>query len=620
MRQFDIAKDCGAFNASDPRWQPGNLGDANGVTALCGHAMGGAQIAVAPGPREISPDPRSTSRCSRPRCRRPRSRCSCSRTTTRSTARTMPAAASTSSRRNEPGLGGFEIKLFDQAGGLGDATGQITYDKFNQPVSNALAGIIDPITGQDACPITKRGDGLVGMIPTCPKYEADGVTQSPLAGQAVIANLYPGLYEIVATPAADRIARGEEWLQTNTLDGGKAHEAFIKPNEPGYFQEFGPGGFHVAIGFANPKIINARRTAEFCAGHGRLQRHAERAGHQHPHEPHARPAHLQQRQLRPLRLHAVLRVGGPPDGADFALEKCDADGKLHTSPACPRATSSSRSSTSGTTSCSTAWCRRSRSTAARTQGIPGHAVARQSLHAHLRRPADGDGVSQAREPGLSLVNTNIRYRDGSIGFFNNTDLNGYAGFNEVFPFMNWLVVETTSTRYKPTGVHTVYDAGGPSDGSTADRPCSGSTVSPVATRPSRRSREHDRARAAAGEPARSGCRVLRDATADCPGAATPGRPAWLSSGAGRSTGRIDRLWATYPGLAGPARAEQLHRVRHEAVRCRRERWHQRPRDLRLDAAVRRPGAVAAAELGARRATRQGQPLQQDASTRSATRT
>ncbi len=55
---------------------------------------------------------------------------------------------------NEPGLGGFEIKLFDQAGGLGDATGQITYDMFNQPVSNSLAGKIDPITGLDACPIT----------------------------------------------------------------------------------------------------------------------------------------------------------------------------------------------------------------------------------------------------------------------------------------------------------------------------------------------------------------------------------------------------------------------------------------------------------------------------------
>ena len=77
---------------------------------------------------------------------------------------------------------------------------------------------------------------------------------------------------------------------------------------------------------------------------------------------------------------------------------------------------------------------------------------------------DRDAQGNDLEAGLALVNTNIRYRDGSFGFFNNTDLNGYAGFNEVFPFMNWLVVETSSTRFKPTGIHTVYDAGGPPDG------------------------------------------------------------------------------------------------------------------------------------------------------------
>jgi hypothetical protein len=42
---------------------------------------------------------------------------------------------------------------------------------------------------------------------------------------------------------------------------------------------------------------------------------------------------------------------------------------------------------------------------------------------------------------------------------------GYAGFNEVFPFMNWLVVEADSTPYKSTGTHVVYDAGGQADGS-----------------------------------------------------------------------------------------------------------------------------------------------------------
>ena len=60
--------------------------------------------------------------------------------------------------------------------------------------------------------------------------------------------------------------------------------------------------------------------------------------------------------------------------------------------------------------------------------------------------------------------TNNRFRDGSYSNFNNTDLDGYAGFNEIFPLFSWYVIETDSTRYKNTGTHVVYDAGGPADG------------------------------------------------------------------------------------------------------------------------------------------------------------
>ena len=124
----------------------------------------------------------------------------------------------------------------------------MTYDMFNMPLSNSLAGTIDPATGNDACPISNsHGEsddaaqkGITGMIVTCPKYESDGMTLSPLAGQAVVANLMPGRYGVVATPAADRIARGEEWLQTNTLDGQKAHDSFLRVGEPSFFQEYGP--------------------------------------------------------------------------------------------------------------------------------------------------------------------------------------------------------------------------------------------------------------------------------------------------------------------------------------------------------------------------------------------
>ena len=180
---------------------------------------------------------------------------------------------------NEPGLGGFNITLFDDAGGTGDATGQMTYDMFNMPLVNSLAGQLDPATGKDACPISQgsrtttnpdgtqnaSATGITGTIVTCPKYESDNVTLSPLAGQAVVANLMPGRYGVVATPAADRIARGEEWLQTNTLDGQKAHDSFLRIGEPSFFQEFGPAGYHVSIGFANPQIINGRK-AGVCGG------------------------------------------------------------------------------------------------------------------------------------------------------------------------------------------------------------------------------------------------------------------------------------------------------------------------------------------------------------------
>ena len=72
--------------------------------------------------------------------------------------------------------------------------------------------------------------------------------------------------------------------------------------------------------------------------------------------------------------------------------------------------------------------------------------------------------------GSRFVPTNIRYRDGSISNLNSTDLQGFAGFNEVFPIFNWYVMETDSNRYKNTGTHVINDAGGPADSTD---PCGG---------------------------------------------------------------------------------------------------------------------------------------------------
>jgi hypothetical protein len=446
-RPFDIALDCGTYAPGAPNWIPG--------TGTCGHGMGGAPISAGQASVNVALEetPLPTAKIAvfvfeddRPL-----------------NGENDAGGGVDVLAPNEPGLGGFEITLFDQAGGLGDPTGQITYDMFNMPVSNALAGTIDPATHQDACPISKKSDGIVGMIVTCPKYEADGTTLSPLAGQAVIANMYPGLYEVVATPAAERIARGEEWLQTNTLDGTKPLEAFIKPGEPAYFQEFGPAGYHVAIGFANPKIINDRK-AEVCANQpcnnsvtGRVTT--------------TRMSRMPDERLYSsgsydANSYTQCYVSlGDPDDEDFAFTKCNADGTFTLS-GLPdgswRITVFDQWNDLLVDGLSTPVALHGGQ--ALNMGDVGMQQWRANLYTRTFFDQNGDGVSQDSEPGLSLVSTNIRYRDGSYAFFNSTDLNGYAGFNEVFPFMNWLVVDADSTRYKQTGVHVVYDAGGPADG------------------------------------------------------------------------------------------------------------------------------------------------------------
>lgn len=384
---------------------------------------------------------------------------------------------------NEPGLGGFEVRLFDAAGGTGDTTGQITYDMFNMPISNSLAGMVDPSNGNDACPVsaqatagiaagggtsgTNAQQGIVGMVVTCPYFESDGKTASPLAGQVVIANLYPGRYVAVANPGADRIARGEEWLQTNTLDGQKGHDAFIKIGGPAYFQEYGPSGYHDVIGFANPAIINGRLpSVQAGAGPGhsgntvkgkvttvRLSRTPDER--------------MYSSGSRDSFAFTQCYVSiGDPDAADFAFTKCDANGNFSFSGVPDgdwRVTLFDQ------------WNDQLLDGLSMPVAVSGGTTAdmgdvpvqqwQPNLYTRTFFDLNGDGVSQPDEPGLALVPIDIHFRDGSFSNRNSTDLNGYAAYNETFPLFNWYVLSVDTTRYKQTGVHVVMDSGGPADGS-----------------------------------------------------------------------------------------------------------------------------------------------------------
>jgi hypothetical protein len=463
---------------------------------------------------------------------------------------------------NEPGLGGFNITLFDDVGGSGDAAGQMTYDMAGMPLSNALAGTIDPVTGNDACPIVANPrlgldpdtglpgavspNGITSMITVCPKFEADGTTLSPLAGQAVVANMPPGRYGVVATPSADRIARGEQWLQTNTLDGGKAHDSFLKVNEPSYFQEFGPAGYHVAIGFAEPNLINARK-ADVCAavvaGGGSCD--ATLTGKiTGVHMSRTPDERLYSTGTRDTFAYTQCYVSlGSPDGAEFGFTKCADDGTFSLT-GVPRGdwkiTVFDQWNDQIVDGISTPV--RISSATVDLGDVAVHAW-KQNLYTRTFFDKNGDGVSQDDEPGLALVPTNIRYRDGSFSNFNSTDLAGFAGFNEIFPLFNWYVLETDATRYKTTGIHVVNDAGGPVDGSpSCGQPgypaCGNSTIGANLAR----TMEDNPLPANLRFPGSRYC-----ANADCP----------AGDSAGGSTGRVDPPYVTSYGWQGFAGQNQF---------------------------------------------------------------
>ena len=388
---------------------------------------------------------------------------------------------------NEHGLGSFQIELLDQGGQFGDNNGQPTYDMFNMPLANSLNGTLDPSTGLNACPITQNG--VTPMIVTCPQYESDGVTLSPLAGQAIIENLYPGLYEVSAVAGADRIARGEQWIQTNTLDGGKPHEAFVRPGEPSYFQEFGPGGFHVNMGFANPKIINNRRTNSAHTGlcdpaptGGGLTCNSSISGQVHGDHMARTPDERtydtgSYDALKFSNCYVALSI---PDEQTIAFTTCDAQGNFSIT-GLPDGVFQmavfdqwndimldglvAAVTVSGNTVVQPTVIQWRTNVYTRTYldvGTDGTA----STGAGNGIP-DRDANGNDLEPGLAFVPIHLRYRDGSVGFKMQSDQNGYANNNEVFPFMNWLVMEPDTSRYKLTGVHVIYDAGGPDDCSAA---------------------------------------------------------------------------------------------------------------------------------------------------------
>ncbi|MDE3011527.1 MAG: choice-of-anchor D domain-containing protein [Pseudomonadota bacterium] len=391
----------------------------------------------------------------------------------------------------EPGLGGFEIVVYDTRGSSGDQAGQITYDLFNQPMSNALAN--QGGTGTDGkiyknlCPTTPNGAAApIGVIYTClPVLDAKGNDISPFTGMALVKNMIPGRIDVQAHPAAWRLAGGEQWIQVSTLEGTPNNDAFTHPGEPAYWQEFGPPGWHSFIGFMNPAHLAAANKAAVAAAQAAKVPVGTVSG---------RITNLHMDRPPQAKLNDSCQPGTTdPACARSALNYTQCYVALNSQSGTGPAVAWAPCNSDGTFSIVNVpqdtyemfiwdeWLDQIKAkqlVSMVTDSVTGQPFAnggtvtmgdipvfnwftriQETIYVDL----NGNGVRDPGEPGLPDLVANVRFRDGTFSNRLLTDLQGNATHNELFPLFNWYVMENDQTRYKNTGVHVIYDAGGAPD-------------------------------------------------------------------------------------------------------------------------------------------------------------
>ena len=385
---------------------------------------------------------------------------------------------------NEPGLGGFNIVLLDQAGGFGDSAGQLTYDMFGMPVSNALAGTDRPGHRATTPARSRRTstDGLVGMIVDLPEIRAIATARRRRAVAAGRARRHRqhvprpvrGAWRRRA-PTASRAARNGCRPTRSTAprpsrrSSSPASRPTSRSSGPAATTSRSASRTRRSSRRARPRVCAARQAAAPANFYGKVTTtRMSRTPDQRVYSSGSYDSYSF------AQCYVSLGVSGQ---RRFRLRQVRRRTASSSSPAFPTGNLKvtvfdqwndllvdglstpikvDGAAATGSSDRATAWKFRSRS------GAPTSTAAYSSTRT-------ATACRRMSEPGLPLVPYNIRYRDGSYFGFNNTDLAGYAGFNEVFPFLNWLVVDIDSARYKLTGVHVVYDAGGPVDGTHGRR-------------------------------------------------------------------------------------------------------------------------------------------------------
>ena len=343
---------------------------------------------------------------------------------------------------------GFSIILEDAGGRYGISAGVEMEDAYGNPLGTEYD--FDDLNNNG---VQDRGELFVVDAEGQPTVltMGTGVILTGADGYAYIKNLSPGKYGITVVPPA-----GQGWQQTATIEGTKIIDAWVKANEPKYFQEFGPPGPHVFVGFVRPindtTVLTGGATIAGRVVNLHMSRPPDYAFYNGAPFEHTTP-------------WIGLNLGAAGTGRAVYAARANSDGSFSI-PNVPTGSyqlavwdenldlifSSLGINVNGNDCNGLGGCNLGE--------LPAFDWF-TSLHHEVFYDTNGDGFRDPDEEGMPDQNINLRWRDGTINQAAPTDGEGFVPFDELFPFFAWQVAEVDFARFKATGVTVTVDAGGP---------------------------------------------------------------------------------------------------------------------------------------------------------------
>ncbi|MDE0884025.1 MAG: hypothetical protein OSB70_00685 [Myxococcota bacterium] len=341
-----------------------------------------------------------------------------------------------------PTMAGFTIEI-------DDTYARVQMDVFGNLLGTTYQTNLDGSFVEDA-----TGEPVVDVIGV-------GVILTNDEGVATIKNLYPGKYGVNALSPS-----GNHWQQTSTIEGKKTIDAWVKADEPAFFQEFGIPSPHVEIGFVKP----TDNLSELSAAPGGIEiptgtvatttlvgeivsMHPSRAPHYDfdPGMPipncwvglndlSLNGGNGEMVYVQPCNDDSTFSISGVPEGRysfvafDTYLTVVFGSMPLLVDAAAPTSTDLGQVKVFQ-------WFGRTEH--------------------YVYFDTNEDGFPDPGEPGMPEQEILLRHRDGTVYQAFPTDLQGTVPFDQVFPFFHWLVAEVDFARFKATGVTVMVDAGGP---------------------------------------------------------------------------------------------------------------------------------------------------------------